>query len=500
MNSNFWTTYQPDIYLKKKYISSSDILNYNYIYLYNLNTEEQIELKLVPQTVNESYSPNITPVSPFGTIRPYYFYGGGNSKTISFSIDLHEDLDNVDGSIYTLVDKIKRLSYPYVKSQGSYSVIREPLVYMQLGNQFAGTGHVNISFQYSGPYDVVTGRYKTINMTITFVYHETYDQLAVDFNRMRIDYPFEQEYFGKQSHEIAESIISLTGNISNNYTQNLLNILVDFESLGRFIFNDEKIKKVFNIAQSSIISTGTGGTDDRLRDLELNELRNTIKSGHSVSTDELLKTNTFKYSYNPHAINLYNLYIDLVTIMHPNNVTWVGELFTIKLLQDLSQKIDKVKENFSVSRDDVFNLKTILNIKVEKHILDKDNTWYYTNDVKPPSSPTRGTWIKLKPIYKLRDLYTDFCLKNNRYMDFFGGSGDAERYLELEAKQALSILKDNVRKAYYSSALEGWYEMNDYIYPGDIQENVDIRDGFKILKTIVELQIETLKILYGAGG
>lgn len=499
MNSNFWTTYQPNTSLKKQYIPSSDILDYNYIYLYNLNTEEQIELKLVPQTVNESYSPNITPASPFGTIRPYYFYGGGSSKTISFSIDLHEDLDNVDGSIYTLVDKIKRLSYPYVESQGIYSVIREPLVYMQLGNQFAGTGHVNISFQYSGPYDVVTGRYKTINMTITFVYHETYDQLAVDFNRMRIDYPFDQDY----SQGLADSIISLTGSISNKYTQNLLNILVDFESLGRFIFNDEKIKKVFNIAQSSIISTGTDRIDNELKDLELSELRNTIKSGHSVSTDELLKTNAFKYSYNPHAINLYNLYIDLVTIMHPNNVTRVGEHRVTKLLQDLLQKIDKVRENFSVSRDDVFNLKTILNIKVEKPILPGNRTWYYTNDVAPsgPYQSLTGAWVKLKPIYKLRDLYTNFCLKNNQYMDNDGSMyPNLENQYELEAKQALSILQDNVSNVYNSSALEGWYEMNDYIYPGDIQENVDIRDGFKILKTIVELQIKTLNILYGAGG
>lgn len=497
MNSNFWTTFQPNISLKKQYIPSSDILDYNYIYLYNLNTEEQIELKLVPQTVNESYSPNITPASPFGTIRPYYFYGGGNSKTISFSIDLHEDLDNVDGSIYTLVDKIKRLSYPYVESQGSYSVIREPLVYMQLGNQFAGTGHVNISFQYSGPYDVVTGRYKTINMTITFVYHETYDQLAVDFDRMRIDYPFDQDY----SQGLAHSIISLTGNISNKYTQNLLNILVDFESLGRFVFNDEKIKKVFNIALSSIKSTGTGGTDDGLRDLELNELRNAIKSGYSASKDELLLLGARNYLYNPHAIDLYNLYIDLVTIMHPNNVLKVGEHRVTKLLQDLLQKVDKAEKYFSTSRDRLFDLNTILNIKIDKYNTSGIRTWYYTEDIEYYPGPYQNPlveWIKLKPIYKLRDLYTNFCLKNNQYMD--NENPDLEAQYEHEAIEALSILQDKVSEVYYSSELGGWYEWGGYIYSGDIQENKDISDGFQILKTIVELQIKTLNILYGAGG
>jgi len=485
---------------RRVYIPSKDIKNYNYIYLFDINREDEIILKLVPQTVSESYKSNISSVSPFGTIRPYYFYGGGESKTISFSIDLHEDLDNVNGSINQLIEKIKNLSRPKFITNGLAQSLREPIIYMQLGNQFAGQGHVNISFNYKKPYDVETGRFKVVNMSITFTYHETYDKIDTSE-------AFSVEYkdYDSRAQLLANKITDLNKGIKNKHMENLLGLGVDYQELGKYIFNNEKIKKVFNIAVQSLKSTGEEKKEER-KLLELEAIRSSIVSGHSVNTDEIVEAEVLRYSYNPHALALYNLYIELVVLMNPNNILRIGENAVISELYDLLTKLDKARKNFEIPRDNIYDINNLKDIKMYKNPnrSSGDGTYYITRGYTK-SNPNYNTLIYLYPISGYEELFTEFVTKNNLYIDTDGDMYPGlEAQYKFDAERALESLKkqiDNYGKgSYWNSAYFGWYSMDGLYYMADVSESQDIMTGYMILRDLIQLQINTRTHLYGAGG
>lgn len=162
------------------------------LYLYNINTEEWVFIPVIPDSLSASYSANFQSVTTHGLIRPVRYYTGGSEKSVSFTIKMHEDLmhkdlmredlqyrylntldeyANAGSNLYALVDVIKRLSEP--STDHKKQVLLPPKVYFQLGNQFAGTGHIDTSVSFSVPFR--NGRYIMADISFTFVFHEIFE-------------------------------------------------------------------------------------------------------------------------------------------------------------------------------------------------------------------------------------------------------------------------------------------------------------------------------------
>lgn len=153
------------------------------LYLINLNTFEKIELKLVPNDVSESYKQQLVRHSLYGTYSPMYFYVGGSDKTISFKFTLHEDENHVEGSLYKLVELIKKMGASVYDINNT---MKEPYIYFELGRQFAGKGFINTSFDFKTPYRKDRFIIADVNMTITFV--ESYEASQKEFDIKEVSY------------------------------------------------------------------------------------------------------------------------------------------------------------------------------------------------------------------------------------------------------------------------------------------------------------------------
>ena len=163
------------------------------LYLYNINTAEWVIIPVIPDSLSASYSANFQSVTTHGLIRPVRYYTGGSEKSVSFTIKVHEDLQyeysntksdeyaNTKSNLYALIDVIKRLSEP--NTDHVNQVLLPPKVYFQLGNQFAGTGHVDTSVSFSVPFR--NGRYIMADISFTFTFHEIFEsnKLTMEITR-----------------------------------------------------------------------------------------------------------------------------------------------------------------------------------------------------------------------------------------------------------------------------------------------------------------------------
>ena len=73
-----------------------------------------------------------------------------------------------------LIDIIKGMSEPKTLN----GRLMEPLVYLQLGNQFAGKGHISTDINLNVPFR--QGRYIYISISFNFTYHEDFDIANVE--------------------------------------------------------------------------------------------------------------------------------------------------------------------------------------------------------------------------------------------------------------------------------------------------------------------------------
>lgn len=175
--------------LERQIIDELDFSKPTSLYLYNVNTEEWVIIPVIPDSLSASYSANFQSVTTHGLIRPVRYYTGGSEKSVSFAIKMHEDLQyrylntsdeyaNTKGNLYALIDVIKKLSEP--NTDHVRQVLLPPKVYFQLGNQFAGTGHVDTSISFSVPFR--NGRYIMADISFTFVFHEIFrsNELTVE--------------------------------------------------------------------------------------------------------------------------------------------------------------------------------------------------------------------------------------------------------------------------------------------------------------------------------
>lgn len=146
------------------------------LYLYDIVRSKYISLPVIPDSVSASYTASLKQLSSFGILHPINYYVGGSAKTISFAVDVHEDLvmdytgrENTErNNLYHMLDILKAMS----ESREVNGRLEPPHVYMQLGNQFAGKGHIETSISLATPYR--DNRYVLANINITFTFHDSF--------------------------------------------------------------------------------------------------------------------------------------------------------------------------------------------------------------------------------------------------------------------------------------------------------------------------------------
>lgn len=146
------------------------------LYLYDIVRSKYISLPVIPNSVSASYTASLKQLSSFGILHPINYYIGGSAKTISFAVDVHEDLvmdytgrENTErNNLYHMLDILKAMSEP----REDNGRLEPPHVYMQLGNQFAGKGHIETTISLATPYR--DNRYVLANINITFTFHDSF--------------------------------------------------------------------------------------------------------------------------------------------------------------------------------------------------------------------------------------------------------------------------------------------------------------------------------------
>lgn len=221
------------------------------LYDYNRGPSSTIKIDILPDTISEAYSPRVVKKSPFGIAHPLNFYVGGSEKTLSMSIDVHEDVDALKGStLYEFVSRLKNMS---LSSQGKTSsgddYIKPPEVYFQLGDQFAGRGHITTSFEYKKPFS--NGRYKVVTISITFVFHELFDSRSLNMMTIEGSNIISEEY--KNSLTVGGSELQSRGidiPISDLYDQ----VFGDEYYITQFNFVEERLKDLFRVSWSTDVN------------------------------------------------------------------------------------------------------------------------------------------------------------------------------------------------------------------------------------------------------
>ncbi len=190
-----WTTYQnyrspvPVSQLAESLIEDGKMTTQ--LFLYSVLQKKSISLPLIPDSLSEQYSPNVINKQAFGALHPVYFYADKEEKTLSFSLDIHEDMEMNGapiGNLTKFLEKLNRFSYPKVVG----GVVEGPETYIQLGRQFAGLGHIEVDFSYKKPFS--RGRYKMASINLTFKFHELFDNLSTSVIKTEEELRLEDTY------------------------------------------------------------------------------------------------------------------------------------------------------------------------------------------------------------------------------------------------------------------------------------------------------------------
>lgn len=344
------------------------------LYLANLNTIEddeiegsrktfknEISLHLMPDSISEIYTYNVVSQSPYASMRPYYFYTSGSEKRISFTFQLHTDMLDTIGrkeghyfgsdiiyrdldidyggykELYTMlqnypvINMILNMSRPIYKYNNNNPELYEPLVYFQLGNQFAGIGYLNSSFKFSKPYDVETGTYKMITISMTITYMEEFDiysQYQADLMTMgekeswyRISYTDENVGYANQISEIAKNlgVIKLEETPESRLRDSMVvdNFLINYFEKGNVVQNvmsSERLQKLFNV-ENILVDFGQYSTNSYMSEI-LSDYKNIIQdkilnleNSFTLSSEDLPE----KYYFVDSTVS--NFYLDLYKLI-----------------------------------------------------------------------------------------------------------------------------------------------------------------------------------------
>jgi len=350
--SNPWST-------KQHFRAPAKIINLkniNTLFIYNINTEKTVNLKLVPDSLSEKYSQKIISQAPFGILHPLNFYVGGSTKVLDTSFVLHEDVTSVNNSIYRLVELIKSMSMPISKD----GQLLPPLVYFQLGDQFAGKGHMSTSFTYKKPY--AKGRYKIAECNLTFTFHEIFDnpQVIVSSDDMTVS-AFSSSSIGLDLSGTEYANMS----ISDFYEEYL-----DYDYLITNSYIEDKLNNVLNIISNSI-------PESKKYYMTTDELSTALASDDKEALYNTL--NNYASSYNPFLAELIGLYIDLFNIL--DTATFATYHTVYYSLNTLKENINTLKTYFESTRipdsENLFSVTYIGDVYKEITLSDKEITSFY---------------------------------------------------------------------------------------------------------------------------
>lgn len=249
MSRKYWSSWQtPNTGIIGKQAENTNILKQlntterdseHEIYLLNINNLEEVKFKIIPDSVAEDYKQQIVSETPYGIYSPLYFYGGGSGRTLSFQFELHEDENHEQGSLYKLIDKIKRMGEALYLPDADTGVeaLKEPLVYFQLGTQFAGKGFINTKFDFNKPFR--QGRFIYAKVEMTFTYIEEYKSDSQDFHK-------ELDYLTPEAPSISMNELLDEPSIADFFSEGGYDI---------FVTNDYAFKKLENFLSYSLYTT-----------------------------------------------------------------------------------------------------------------------------------------------------------------------------------------------------------------------------------------------------
>lgn len=211
----------------------------NNLFLYNLNTGDFLDFKLIPNSLSTTYTSRIVKAAPIAVLHPINFYVGGSAKSLSFSFDIHEDINGIpasngESSIYETLKVINRMSEPMV-SGGN---VIGPSIYLQLGNQFAGKGHMTVSMSAKTPYR--NGRYLLASISVNFTFHEEFEQRQ----------PLLKDRFNVSSLDIGYDPKSLFGDF---YTDWIEDKQWDYDFNLKNSFGDRKLMQLLRTHGSDLL-------------------------------------------------------------------------------------------------------------------------------------------------------------------------------------------------------------------------------------------------------
>lgn len=179
-----WSSNQNQFYTENKNKKELPLLKDTEVFIYNKNTKEHVTFNIIPDSLQESYRPKfISESNIYGRTTPLYFYSGGEDRTVAFSFIVHEDLlpkSSVDTheSITNFLEVLKKFSRSVSDKIGKDQTLIAPEVYLQIGRQFAGSGHLQTQWQYGLPYR--NGRYIVTEISITFTYYIEHKSPEID--------------------------------------------------------------------------------------------------------------------------------------------------------------------------------------------------------------------------------------------------------------------------------------------------------------------------------
>lgn len=113
-------------------------------YIVNLLTGSQIAIRIIPEEVSDSTSSQWEEVVPRGRSNPIYGYSSSGPRTVSYTIQLHDDY--LPDGILTTVNQLRALTYP-AYSGGSIS---PPKCLVRVGGNIKFTGickEVSVTWQ-----------------------------------------------------------------------------------------------------------------------------------------------------------------------------------------------------------------------------------------------------------------------------------------------------------------------------------------------------------------
>lgn len=258
MSNQVYTSFHNKELLKNPKIREAALHTETGVFIYNLNTDEYVKFMVVPDTLAENYKPTFhTESNIYGRSTPLYFYTGGGDKTLSFSFTLHEDLlpryesrdQDTKTDIYKFLEQIQELAEAQIKNVGTDTqTLREPQVYLEIGNQFAGKGFVEILWNYKTPYR--NEKYIVVDMTIKFTYVLDYETPTTELYAGG-DEVLTQDFTFNLDIDAIKSA-SYYGVGGGKYLENFVPEYLDYEYIRSYVWETQKLYESYSFTALSM--------------------------------------------------------------------------------------------------------------------------------------------------------------------------------------------------------------------------------------------------------